>query len=492
MGWSFSAGPSIARLKVRREITGAATPDGSFEFGAAGAQLAVDPGNKEVGGSKCAAVAEQACTAGHLLLYDAGHAALDEFDAGGEYLDRIGGPEFADAEPSGIAVDRSGERGLTARSSSASARAPGAKILAFGPLGRAQPTGAAPNRSRICSKTLGRSRPTTTATCTRRRAASSTSIGPLGNELTSFEDPHPSLDDLAVDSEGNVYVLEIAPPASEAVHYYTPSRVPAAEGNDLCPPRTGYGRTRGFPQRERFAAGDSGRSGAGSGAGQALPRQRRNRPGLQAGQGRLRRFSNPEFGAGVVSGSYDFDRGGGASARNGGQTTVYVTAGGSSTIQRVNGAGDEVVGRIDGAGCPRGAMGASTPRGLAVDQADGHVLEFQAVDEAAREYDGVGSLRRRIRPLHQPGREGIPDSGRQRLRAPRQRGHRRRRTARRNDDADLRRIRPRRRQRLRRLRRHQPRTPALRRHRLRPALLRRTAEGWKPGRRAKWTGAKLL
>ncbi|MFL5900096.1 MAG: hypothetical protein ACJ75S_02710, partial [Solirubrobacterales bacterium] len=121
----------ISALALRRELNGASTPDGSIGFGSAGAYLAADPGNRS--GEKCVSVSSQACSAGHLFLYDSAHKALDEFDASGEYLDRTAFAGFAGAEPTQVAVDRSGEATdgtlyVTAGSGS------GAKALAFGPL----------------------------------------------------------------------------------------------------------------------------------------------------------------------------------------------------------------------------------------------------------------------------------------------------------------------------------------------------------------------
>ncbi len=75
----------------------------------------------------------QACTAGHLFLYDAAHEALDEFDATGEYLDRTANAAFADAEPTAVAIDRSGGAGDGTLYVTAGTGA-GAKALAFGPL----------------------------------------------------------------------------------------------------------------------------------------------------------------------------------------------------------------------------------------------------------------------------------------------------------------------------------------------------------------------
>lgn len=377
------SGPSVPGLKLRRGTSGATTPDGSFKFGPVGAQLAVDPGNEEVGGSKCASVEEQACTAGHLLLYDDDHKVLDEFDGSGEYLDQMSGPELADAEPSGIAVDRSGGAGDGTIYLSTGPSA-GAKILAFGPL-------AAPGRSSLgepLSHLLEGAQAVATDDHGDVYAVAGSFIhvyGPLGNELTSFGDPNPPLNDLSVDSEGNVYVLE-----KEAVHYYTPNEFPPQEGTSYGRHDTAVAKSTDFPEASsvlRAIAIDPGPAAGRDRLFLATNDIVRVYKPAEEGSGVL----TPEFGAGLLAGPMTSIAVDGASSRNDEQTTVYVTAGGSSTIQKVTGAGDEVIGRINGAGCPRGVMGVSTPRGLAVNPADGHVLEFQSVDEAAREYDGAGA-----------------------------------------------------------------------------------------------------
>jgi hypothetical protein len=381
-------GPSVVALKPRREITGAATPDGSFEFGIAGAYLAIDPGNQEEGGSGCIAVEEQACTAGHLILYDAGHKALDEFEADGEFLDQMSAPEneFVDAEPSGIAVERSGTAGDGTIYLGVGA-GPGAKVLAFGSL-------VAPSRP-LLDEPRSHLLEGAEAIATDDRgdvyvaAGSFVHVyGPLGNELTSFEDPHPPLSDLAVDSEGKVYVLE---ENGEEVHYYTPS--PAAQ----YPPQQGTTYTRhepavaeaaDFPSESQSLRAIAVDPGPGEGRDRlfvaSIKVVRVYKPAKEDSG-----VENPDFGAGLLSGPNVSIAVAGANVQNDEQTAVYVAAGGSSTIKRLNGAGDELVGRINGAGCPQGEMHLSPQ--VAVDQADGHVLEFQPRDEAAREYDSSGA-----------------------------------------------------------------------------------------------------
>ena len=129
---------SFGPIKLRKTIASVdqdrnpETPEQSLGFGSAGAYLGVDPGNGDAAG-KCDSVAEQACTAGHLLVYDQSHQVVDEFDAAGHFLDQLSGPAIADAEPTAMALDRSGGSGDGTIYATTGAAA-GAKALAFGPL----------------------------------------------------------------------------------------------------------------------------------------------------------------------------------------------------------------------------------------------------------------------------------------------------------------------------------------------------------------------
>lgn len=379
------SGPSIAGLKLRRELSGSSTPSGSFGFGAAGAYLAVDRGNKEAGGPKCAAVAEQACTAGHLLIYDAAHNALDEFEASGEYLDQISDPAFADAQPSAMAIDRSGGANdgtiyLTVGSGS------GAKALAFGPL-------AAPSRATL-EEPLSHVLAGAGAVATDSHGdvymtegslikvfspnGSEVKVGPAGKGVPDTQVP---LGDLAVDSQGHVYVLE----EKEAVAYYTPNAYPPVEG-------TTYTRhepiaaSADFPEGSRILRGIAVNPGPGAGRDRLFLATNdvvREYKTAAEGSGVL----NENFAAGLVSGTKLSIAVDGASARDGKKTVVYIGAN-PRTITALNATGTEVTARIDGSGCPMGQFEANPV--VAVDQANGHVLEFQPGDEAAREHDGRG------------------------------------------------------------------------------------------------------
>ena len=221
------AGTTTSTLKPRYEINGATTPDGSFGFGAAkSAYLAADPGT--VKARKCATVGEEACTAGHLFLYDAAHKALDEFDGSGEYIGRSTSAAFDDAEPTAIAVDRSGGANDGTIYTTAGAGA-GAEALAFRPLLQ-------PGRETLAepiSHILASARAVATDAYGDVYAASGAKVHvyqPNGTELTtegkSLLEDSSGPRDLAVDSTCHVYVLD----GETKVTYYTPSACPPASG----------------------------------------------------------------------------------------------------------------------------------------------------------------------------------------------------------------------------------------------------------------------
>jgi hypothetical protein len=88
------AAKGVANLSPRPSIDGSKsgeleldkTPDEGFGFGPGGASLSADPAS------------------GHIFVYDDEHAAVDEFEASGEFVTQIASSEFEDAEPTGIAA----------------------------------------------------------------------------------------------------------------------------------------------------------------------------------------------------------------------------------------------------------------------------------------------------------------------------------------------------------------------------------------------------
>jgi hypothetical protein len=380
-------GPAaLSALKPRRAVTGSATPGGSLEFGAAGAYLTVDSGNKEATGDKCAAVGEQACTAGHVLVYDAGHEALDEFETSGEYLDQMKDLALADAEPSGMAVDRSGgPSDGTIYIPVGAGR--GARALPSPPL--AQP-GRLPLKPPL-SHILGNARSVATDSYGDVYVGAGVFIHifrPNGTEIKvesegkGIEDTHTPLFDLAVDSEGHLYVEE----NEKVAAYFTPSSYPPQDGTTYA--RHVLTTFEDFPPGSEILRGVAVNPGPGAGRDRVFVASNdiiHEYDSVKNGSTVL----NPDFGRtfnlGSAKGSIAVE---GSSAKNGANAIIYVGSSGEP-IRALNAAGNELVAQINGTGCPKGQLGA-VPH-LAVDQASGHVLEFQPADEAGREYDGAGA-----------------------------------------------------------------------------------------------------
>jgi hypothetical protein len=367
------------------------TPAQSFDFpSSTGAYLAVDPGNRDAA-EKCASIAEQACTAGHLLVYDAGHNAVDEFEASGKFLDQLTDPALTDAQPTAMAVERSsGPNDGTIYISSGPAA--GAKLLAFGPL-------VSPSRPQF-DPPISRTLPGAQAVATDSRGNVYVAAGPVihvftpageelevGPEGKGIQDPEVPLADLAIDSTGKVYVLEKTEP--DQVTYYTPSAFPPTDG-------TAYTRHAPVATEAEVQAGAGLRAIAIS-------------PGPSAGKDHLfasstlRTFeydSAAEGSKNLRCLACSFNVGAReAIAVDGASGNVYL---GSSSIAIVNPAGTELLAQIAGGGCPGGTLTAI--RGIAVDQSNGHALVFAGSMGAAREYDGAGAC---VAEFGQFAKEGV-------------------------------------------------------------------------------------
>jgi sugar lactone lactonase YvrE len=369
------SGKSLATLHLRRELSGPEAGQ-AFGFGGAGAYVAADPGVGSPTPEKCA---EQACTAGHFFVYDDAHEAVDEFDASGEFLDQLTSLEFEDAQPTGLAVDRSGGSNdgilyVTVGSG------PGGRLLAFSPL-------APPSRPELpppLSMVLANARAVAVDSVGDIYVAADTQIhifDPSGKALTTIEDTERP-NDLAVDSTGKLYVLDRGPQGllgKESVTYYTPDAYPPTE-------TTKYSRHEPIATLGSFPDGHGAMESIGlNPANDHLFVAKRE-------AGRIIEFGSAaegspllesEFGAGIIGAVPEevdiYGRSG----------NVYVAEGGG-TIRILNPTGTEAIARIDGSGGPRGPL-APNPT-LAVDQANGHVVAFESSNGAAREYDAAGAF----------------------------------------------------------------------------------------------------
>jgi DNA-binding beta-propeller fold protein YncE len=362
------SGADVRALKARKTIEGPNAGEG-FDFGAAGAYLAVDPGNRNAEG-KCTSIAGQACTAGHLLVYDAAHEAVDEFDASGEFLDQLTDPGFADAQPTAIAVERSGGPNdgtvyVTAGEGT------GAKLLAFRPL-------SPPSRSRLgepLSHLLAGARAVATDSFGDVYVSAETTIyvfGPAGNELTKFEDVKGAYE-LAVDSQGDVYVLEGAVNGGQMT-YYAPTAYP---------PTAGATYNRHEPLLLPSQVGLFGIGIDPSDDHVFVARQSPNR---------ITEFGSAKEGSPIL----DLEFASGANfgvpqdvAFHGASGNLYVTSTGRP-VQVIDPSGTEILNLITGAGAPSGSF-TTNSAATAVDQANGHLLFF-APGGPAREYDASGAF----------------------------------------------------------------------------------------------------
>jgi hypothetical protein len=377
-------------LKLRRELDGKTTPDGSFGFGSSGAYLAEDPGNFEtfepeinVKKKKCVAVGAQACSAGHLFLYDAEHKALDEFDASGEYLNRTAYPGFADAEPTAVAIDRSGSEGHDGTIYVTAGAGSGAQALAFAPL-------SAPKREALpepLSHELEGARAVATDSHGDVYAGTGTEIhiyGPDGSELTTPIEGEDIHEDIAVDSTGNVYVLDkhIKEPGrivERIVTYYTPSKYPPDSETTYSlhePPI--------ITQVGNNPRGIAVNPGPGPGKDRLLTTGTAV-TSLYDSAANGSTLLDPEFAKGLTSGLRE------SIAVYGATGTVYIGVNDSLPgVDAVDETGKERLAHFNTMGSPSGESGANPS--LAVDQSDGHVVEYDGTTGSVHEYDAAGSF----------------------------------------------------------------------------------------------------
>lgn len=378
------AGQGAASLKLRRTITGPMEGE-TFGFGAAGAYIAVDSGNRKSEEDKCAPVAEQACTAGHVLVYDESNNKIDEFDASGEFLDQFTDPELADGQPTALAVDRSdgatdGTIYVTVDSG------PGAKLLAFDPLPR-------PSRRPLSklSHVLATARAVAidphgdvyvaTGSVVRvfNRSGQEIKVGPDGQGFPVSEGP---AIELAVDSSCHVYVLihrNSGERESEKVQYYTP---------DSCSPHNGTQYSGPVPVLTANEFVNPGQPLQAIG----LNPSNDHLFAMNLG-GQIVELGTAAEGSPVIDDCFACGLAGTATdiAVYGSNGSVYMSGGGDGTVTVLNAEGTERLRGITGVGSPQGSFGGS-PGSLDVDQSNGHVLIFNNNRGAVEEYDASGAF----------------------------------------------------------------------------------------------------
>lgn len=373
--YTFGGG-DIRALELRHTNEGLGTPDGSFGFGTQGAYLLADKGT-------CPPTA-QACTAGHLFVYDAGHGVVDEFEAGGRFVAQIEGPNFDDAEPTAIAVDRSSgpRRGALYVTTGAG---PGAKALAFGPL-------PLPSRTPVPDRSLELTNASGVAIDSHgnRYVAADSFIhiyGPSGQtELATIANSK-KLSEIAVDDEGRVYALDDY--GQEAgrgrIVYFEPDSFPLQVGTDYSAPTVIVNTSsKFFPVSEWllwFAINP-----ANGHIFVTQPNRTIELDSVANGADVL----DPQVAPMVSSRTrVTVDETSG--------NVFMLTGGGTDTVANVldmgveGDAGDEkVIARFDGTGSPSGSLGFLSS--VAVDQATGHLLTLERQNGVVEEYDEAGTF----------------------------------------------------------------------------------------------------
>jgi hypothetical protein len=376
------SGSSVGSLRLRRTIKGVdedgdpGTLDQTLEFGTEGVYVAADQGSCPFN--------EQACTAGHFFVYDNAHEVIDEFEAGGQYLAQVkladNDPAFADARPTALAVDRAGGAGdgtLYVTSGDAG----GAKALAFGPL---------PAPSRALREDLSFNLATASVIAIDNygnryvRAGATIGVYPPGdNTLIAMLSDANNPRDIAVDSECNVYALDVyfGSKGEERVVYFAPSQCPPtptttySAAMTVAKPEPPYFETEGYirgigidPSNDRVYVNQlnettifkSAREGSGV-------LEKRWAGDLYLGQ-------RQDIDVDVTTGN------------------VYLVGGLKDRIFVVNSAGTEILSEISGAGSPAGKLGLTSPPKISVDQANGHVAAFASGRGEAEEFELSGAF----------------------------------------------------------------------------------------------------
>jgi hypothetical protein len=389
------SGPRLTELTLRRQITEPRQGE-AFGFESGGAYLAADPGNRNVE-EKCTQVGEQACTEGHLLVYDATHDKVDEFDATGEFLDQFGGSELANAKPTGMAIDRSG--GSTDGTIYVTAGAGGgAKLLAYAPLvepGRPQLEELdghlnAGERLKHASSVATDSHGDIYVGTEKEISV----FSPDGSFITEFGDPEFTgrhLRDIAVDAAGNVYVID-GGSHQESVTYYEPSSFPPTAGTSYTKHEPPCATLANFSKRATFTdiaalgvnpANDHLFVGTES-PGQIIE--------LDSAAHNCT-ILNDDFGAGYLSDVNEI----GVYGANG---DVYVNIRNSlAKILVFNPTGTQLLGHITEAGSLRGPNyhaingdPSGTQLAFAVDQTNGHAVTFEPNRGVIEEFDASGAF----------------------------------------------------------------------------------------------------
>jgi hypothetical protein len=343
--------------KLRRTLDGPKEGE-EFGFGSQGAYLATDSGSCPPKG--------QACSAGHFLLYDDAHEALEEFEADGELVSQT---PFAagDGAPTAIAIDRSGAANTGTLYATTGAGA-SARTLAFGALGA--PSRSGPLKEKEQSLTLAKACSVAIDDFGNRYVAVGFEIfvyPPTGSKtLAKFSTGEKSCR-IAVDSEGNVYVL-----LKEKVAYFKPSSFPPKEG-------TTYGAAVTVAKESEFGTEINALA-----IDPASDRLLATSAGKTIEYGSAAEGSKP---VGEIAAGLDLDvREAVATCDRSGN--LYVAGGGRVFV--LDPTGKEILTQISGTGSPLGTLSPHV-RGLAVDQADCHLLAFDPGYKALEEFDDSGA-----------------------------------------------------------------------------------------------------